>query len=64
MTKPPRTRPGQRYPGGKALRRAYDSLYRRTHGKQNGKRPDRINALGEEIPWGNYGFTKPGTMKA
>lgn len=62
-TKPPRTRPGQKYPGGKALRRALANRTQRIEGKQRGRRPDRILSREDETPWGSYGFTKPGSMR-
>lgn len=66
MTKAPRTRAGQTYPGGKTLRRALANLHRRINGIQPGaaKRPDRITNRDDRITWGQDGMTKPGSMKA
>lgn len=68
--KPPRTREGtdtkrahNAYPGGKHYRKAMTRLAARINGKQQGKRPDRINAKDETTPWGSYGFVKPGSMR-
>jgi len=65
-TQPARTRSGQSYPGGKGLRRAYAELHRRVDGVQPGscKRPDRISSRDDTPPWGSFGFSKPGSMKA
>jgi len=62
-TNPPRTRPGKDYPGGRHLRRAFKRLNERRYGEQVGKRPDRIQGRDNTTPWGNYGLTKPGSMK-
>ena len=49
--------------GGKALRKARHNLTVRINGTQQGKNPDRIRSNGNDTPWGNYGFTKPGSLK-
>lgn len=49
--------------GGKSLRKARHNLTARINGTQQGKNPDRIRSNGNDTPWGNYGFTKPGSMK-
>ena len=61
----PRTRPGKDFPGGKHLRRALRKLSLRQTGQQSGVRPDRVREPDNNpTPWGNYGFTRPGSMKA
>jgi hypothetical protein len=69
MTKPPRTRenlntslPHNAYPGGKILRKRMARLKLRQTGSQNGKRPDRIRSRDDCPPWGDEGYTKPGSM--
>ena len=54
------------YPGGKRYRKAMAELKRRVDGVQPGncKRPDRISSRDDTPPWGSFGFTKPGSMKA
>ncbi len=72
-TDAPRTRtdvntslPHNRYPGGKRYRKAQAKLAARINGRQHGnlKRPDRISSREDTTPWGNFGLTKPGAMKA
>lgn len=63
-TQPARTRSGQTYPGGKALRRAYAKLQNRVEGTQTGRRPDRISNRDNQVAWGSDGFSKPGSMRA
>ena len=51
--------------GGKKLRKARERLRQRIEGQQpHHKQPDRIRDSGNMTPWGNYGFTKAGSMKA
>jgi hypothetical protein len=59
-TKPPRTRPGQTYPGGKHMRRALKELSRRQSAREATVSGTRRG--GKSLDY-NLAFQMPGSMK-
>lgn len=57
-TKPPRTRVGKEFPGGKHLRRAHKELARRRKAQQ-----DTIGAMRKGKSINPLAFQEPGSMK-